>query len=125
MSRAARSPLGSLAIALLLAPSLAGCMSTQRIPFNDTAQLDRIVGVTTCSGAEIPFAVRGALITNDTLYSVSRQGQLTLPTDSIAWAWTRKFSVARTVGLVVGLLLVTAVESGRLGDTQLFPEDDH
>jgi hypothetical protein len=123
MFRTARSPLGTVALFPLLAPLIAGCLSAQRVPFNDITVAGRIIGVTTRSGSEIPFAVRGAVIKDDTLYSLSRQGQLKLPTDSIARVWTRKFSVARTVGLVVGLIAVAAVESGRLGDTHVFPDD--
>ena len=58
-------------------------MSTQHIPFNNTAKLDRITGVTTRSGREIPFFEPGASVTNDTLYAVDRRGQLILLTDSI------------------------------------------
>jgi hypothetical protein len=123
MFRTARRPLGTLALLLLFEPFIAGCMSTQRVPFNNTTVPGRITGVTTSSGLEIPFAVRGALITNDTLYSVSRQGQMTLPTDSIGRVWTRKFSVTRTMGFVIGLIVVAAVESGALGDTHVFPDD--
>jgi len=128
MFRTARSPLGTLALLLLLASSIAGCMSTQRIPFDNSARLDRITGVTTRSGREIPFFESGASITNDTLYAVDRHGQLILPTDSIARVWNRKFSAVRTVGLVAGLGLVAAsvvaaVGANALGNTQLFPSD--
>jgi hypothetical protein len=123
MFRTTRSPLGTLALLLLLAPSIAGCMSTQRIPFDNTARLDRITGVTTRSGREIPLFEPGASITNDTLYAVDRHGQLILPTDSIARVWNRKFSAVRTVGLVGGLALVGAAIAGfsAVGNIKFFP----
>lgn len=123
MFRTARSPLGTLALLIVLAPSIAGCMSTQHIPFNNTAKLDRITGVTTRSGREIPFFEPGASVTNDTLYAVDRRGQLILPTDSIARVWNRKFSAVRTVGLVGGLALVGAAIAGfsALGNMKFFP----
>ncbi len=104
MFRTARRPLSTLAVLLLLAPSIEGCVSTQHIPFNDNAAgLDRITGVTTRSGMNIPFAKPGAQITNDTLYAIGSSGRVVLPTDSIARVWNTKFSSGRTVGLVLGL----------------------
>lgn len=108
MFRTAR-PLGTLAVLLLLAPSIAGCVSTQHIPFNNNgAGLDRITGVTTRSGMDIPFAKPGAQITNDTLYAIGRSGKVILPTDSVARVWDSKFSSGRTVGLVLGLVAAAA-----------------
>ena len=104
MFRSAHSPLGTLVVLLFIAPLIAGCMSTQRVPFNNTVGLDRITGVTTRSGMDIPFAKPGAQITNDTLYAIGRSGQVVLPTDSIARVWNTKFSSGRTVGLVLGLV---------------------
>jgi hypothetical protein len=106
MFHTARRPLGTLALLLLLAPSLAGCMTTQRIPFGNTAGLDRVTGVTTRSGRDIRFFQPGATITNDTLYAVDRDGQLILPTDSIAQLWKPKLAVGRTVVLGVGLAVL-------------------
>lgn len=109
MFRTARCPLGTLAVLLLLAPTIAGCMSTQHVPFNNNAAgLDRITGVTTRSGMEIPFAKPGAQITNDTLYAIGRSGRVVLSTDSVARVWDSKFSSGRTVGLVLGLAAVAA-----------------
>ena len=108
MFHTARRPLGTLALILLLAPSLAACTTTQRIPFSSTARLDRLTGVTTRSGRGIRFYAPGATVTNDTLYAVDRAGQLILPTDSIAEVWRPKFAVGRTVALVGGAALVTA-----------------
>jgi hypothetical protein len=122
MFHTARRPLGTLALLLLLAPSLAGCSSTQRIPFNISAGLDRLTGVTTRSGRDIKFFVPGATVTNDTLYAVDRGGQLILPTDSIAQLWKPKFSVGRTLALVGGLGVVTAGVAGAIafGETNFF-----
>jgi len=114
MFHTARRPLGTLALLLLLAPSLAGCSSTQRIPFSSTARLDRLTGVTTRSGRDIRFSLPGATITNDTLYAVDRAGQLILPTDSIAQLWKPKLSVGRTLALVGGLGVVTAGVAGAI-----------
>lgn len=123
MFRTARRSIGRLELLLLLAPSIAGCMSTQRIPYSNIAGLNRVTGVTTLSGSEIPFAKRGASVANDTLYAVGRRGQLTLPSDSIAQVWTRKFSLVRTLEIVGGFLVAAAIERGALGNTQLFPDD--
>jgi hypothetical protein len=107
MFHTARRPLGTLALLLLLAPLVAGCTSTQRIPFSSTARLDRLTGVTTRSGRDIRFYLPGATITNDTLYAVDRGGQLILPTDSIAEVWKPKFAAGRTLALVGGVGVVT------------------
>ncbi|MDB4915262.1 MAG: hypothetical protein JWM95_2906, partial [Gemmatimonadetes bacterium] len=106
MFRTARSPLGALALLLLLAPSIAGCSSIQRTPFDNGVALDRVTGVTMRSGSNTPFAARGASISNDTLYALGSQGQLKLPADSVTQVWHRRFSPGRTVGLVAGLSLV-------------------
>ncbi len=99
----ARRPVAAIALCLVLAPSLAGCMTVQRVPFSPTDSLGQISGVTTRSGNEIPFAARGASITNDTLYGVGRQGQVIVPTDSVADVWKSKASPARTTALVLGV----------------------
>ena len=111
----ARRPVGTFALLLLLAPSIAGCMSTRQTPFNNNAVgLDRITGVTMRSGREIRFWQPGASITNDTLYAVGRQGQLILPTDSIARVWNRKVSPVRTTVLVAGLAVVGIAIAGAI-----------
>jgi hypothetical protein len=115
MIRTARRPIGALALLLLLAPSVTGCMTTQRAPFNDNAvKLDRVTGVTTRSGREIPFRLPGASIVNDTMYAVGSQGEISLPSDSVAQVWTRKTSPVRTVALVGGLALVAAAIIGAI-----------
>ena len=114
MFHTARRPLGTLALFLLLAPSLAGCNTTQRIPFSSTARLDRLTGVTTRSGRDIRFYLPGATVTNDTLYAVDRGGQLILPTDSIAELWKPKLSVGRTLALIGGLGVVTVGIAGAI-----------
>lgn len=114
MFHTARRPLGTLALLLLLAPSLAGCSSTQRIPFSSAVRLDRLTGVTTRSGRDIRFYVPGATVTNDTLYAVDRAGQLILPTDSIAQLWKPKLSVGRTLALTGGLAMLTVGIAGAI-----------
>ena len=114
MFHTARRPLGTLALILLLAPSLAACTTTQRIPFSSTARLDRLTGVTTRSGRDIRFYLPGATVTNDTLYAVDRGGQLILPTDSIAELWKPKLSVGRTLALIGGLGVVTVGIAGAI-----------
>jgi hypothetical protein len=107
MFRTARRPIGTLLLLLLLAPSITGCMTTRRGPFdNNGAGLKQISGVTTRSGREIRFRLPGASIVNDTMYAVGSKGEVSLPTDSIAQVWSRKTSPVRTAGLVVGLLAV-------------------
>lgn len=114
MFHVARRPLGTLALILVLAPSLAACSSTQRIPFSAAAQFDRLTGVTTRSGRDIRFYQPGATVTNDTLYAVDRGGQLILPTDSIAQLWKPKLSVGRTLALTGGLAMLTAGIAGSI-----------
>jgi hypothetical protein len=108
MFTTARRPIGALALLLLLAPAMAGCLSTQRIPFDDAVGLDGVIGVMTHSGREIPFAKRGALIRNDTVYAIGRSGQVTLPTDSIAQVIQQKASPRRSTLLMVGLVAAVA-----------------
>ena len=86
---------------------LAGCSSTQRVPFDNAAPLDRATGVTMRSGSKISFAERGASTVDDTLFALGPRGQVKVPTNDIAQVWTRKFAPGRTVGLVLGLAFVT------------------
>jgi hypothetical protein len=103
----ARRPFGSFALLLLLAPSIAGCVTTQRMPFpNEDVRLDRITGVTMRSGREIKFSQRGASISNDTMYALGREGQMLLSTDSISRVSVRKVSAGRSIGLAAGLAAV-------------------
>ena len=53
MFHTARRPLGTFALLLLLAPSLAACTTTQRIPYGSTAKLDHLTGLTTRSGRDV------------------------------------------------------------------------
>jgi hypothetical protein len=104
MFRTARHPLGTLVLLILLVPSITGCATTRLTPFDSNlAGMDHITGVTMHSGQKIRFAHPGASITNDTMYAVASQGQVLLPTDSIAQVWNRKFSPVRTAGLVGGV----------------------
>ena len=126
MFRSAHKPLATLVVLMFVAPLLTGCMSIQRVPFNNTVRVNRIAGVTTRSGSEIPFAKAGASITNDTLYAFGRQGQFTLSTDSIAQVWQRKFSAGRTAGLIGALAVATGavaamVGANAFGNANLFP----
>jgi hypothetical protein len=119
MFRTARRPASTLALLLLLAPSITGCMTTRHTPFNANAvKLDRTTGVTTRSGRDVRFRLPGASIVNDTLYAVGPTGEVSLPTDSIAQLWSSKTSPVRTVGLVTGLLVVgvAALGAASFGD---------
>jgi len=103
----ARRPFGNFALVLLLAPSIAGCMTTRKTAFlNENAGLDRITGVTMRSGREIKFFQPGASISSDTMYALGREGQMLLPTDSIAGVSVRKVSAGRTIGLVAAMAVV-------------------
>jgi hypothetical protein len=64
--RIASSHIGRLALILLLAPTIAGCSTTQRVPFNLGA-LKKATGVTTRSGSEIAFEGGGASFSADTI----------------------------------------------------------
>jgi hypothetical protein len=114
MFRIARSPLSTLALILLLTPSIAGCSSTQRVQFNSVAPLNHATGVTMLSGSNISFRESGASVSNDTLYALGLQGQLKVPADSIAQIRSRKFSPGRTVGLLAGLALAGTFIAGAI-----------
>jgi hypothetical protein len=103
MFRTWRRSVGTFAMLVTLAPSIAGCVSTQHIPFDSTVALDRAAGVSMRSGKEIAFSMPGASISNDTMYALGRTGKVIIPTDSIAAVSKKKFSAVRTVGLVVGV----------------------
>ena len=115
MFRTALRPVSTFAVLLLLAPSISGCMATQQTYFtNKTVGLDRVTGITTRSGKEIRFRLPGASIVNDTMYAVGANGEMILPTDSIAQVWNQHTSAARTVGLVAGLALVGIAIAGAI-----------
>jgi hypothetical protein len=102
----------SLAIALLLASSIVSCTSLHHRPFERGTDLEDVSGVTTRSGAEIPFAKSSATIKNDTLYALGEHGPLKMPTDSIARVSKRKVSVWRTAALTVGIGAAAIVALG-------------
>lgn len=101
-----------LALCLTLSPSLAGCVATRHIPFDERADMNGITGVTMRSGAHVPFSVPGGQVTNDTLYGIGRKGQLLLPVDSVASVLKPERSTGRTVGLAFVLLGVAVVAAG-------------
>jgi NADPH-dependent 2,4-dienoyl-CoA reductase/sulfur reductase-like enzyme len=111
MFRTARNPIGRLAVILLLAPTIAGCSTTQRVPFNPGA-LKNATGVTTRSGWQIAFEEGGASFSADTVYARGRAGQLKVPAESIAVVWNRKSAPVKTVGLVMGSALIGAMIAG-------------
>ena len=121
MFRTARRPVGTFALVLILVPSTTGCMTTRQAPFsNNAVGLNRITGVTTRSGREIGFRLPGASIVNDTMYAVGPQGEVILPSDSIARVWDRKTSAVRTVGFVVGLAVVGIAIAGAISFSENF-----
>ena len=101
---------------------LAGCSSTQRVPFDSAAPLDRATGVTMRSGSKISFAERGASAVDDTLFALGPRGQVKVPTHDIAQVWRRKFAPGRTVGLVLGFFFATVAVAAAtaLGDQSFF-----
>ena len=107
MSRFARTYPAAVVQLSLVALLLAGCSSTQHVPFNSAAPLDRATGVTMRSGSKIPFAERGASAVDDTLFALGPRGQVKVPTNDVAQVWRRKFAPGRTVGLVLGLAFAT------------------
>lgn len=127
MFNIARRPVAELALFLVLAPTFAGCRSVERVPFNSTSRMDQTVGITMRSGQKIAFDPKGASVRNDTLYGVSRKGQVMvpIPVDSIAEVWRSKISAGRTAGLVVGMaagLVVIAAIAGAVafGNSKLY-----
>ena len=57
-------------------------------------------------GTEIRFRLPGASIVNDTMYAIGSQGEVSLPTDSVARLWNPKISPVRTVGMITSVLVV-------------------
>lgn len=107
MFRTSRPPFGTFALLLVLAPSITGCTTTRRTTFSANAVgLDRATGITTRSGREIRFRLPGASIVNDTMHAAGPNGEMILPTDSIARVWVQHTSAVRTFGLVAGLAIV-------------------
>jgi hypothetical protein len=93
-----------MVVLLILALSSTGCLTTRQTSFSDKAvRLERVTGVTTRSGRDIRFRLPGASIVNDTMYAVGPNGEMILPTDSIAREWDRHTSPVRTVALVAGV----------------------
>ena len=70
-----------------------------------TSHREQTVGDTMRPGQKIAFDPKGASGRNDTLYGVSRKGQVMvpIPVDSISEVWRSKISAGRTAGLVVGM----------------------
>lgn len=122
MLRTPRRYIATLSITLLLAPSVAGCMTTQVRPFGRTERLNDMSGLTTTAGRKISFVHQGAVVSNDTLYAVGHDGQLIVPTDSIASVSHHKVATGRTVGFVVGLAALTTLVAGivAFGNSPLF-----
>ena len=127
MFHIARRPVAALTLFLVLAPTLAGCRSVERVPFNSTSPMDQTVGITMRSGQKIAFDPKGASVRNDTLYGVSRKGQVMVPVpvDSIAEVWRSKVSAGRTVGLVLGmaagLYVIAAIAGAKaFGSSKLY-----
>ena len=79
-------------VTLLLSLSSAGCYSTHHQRFDPNASLDSLTGITTRSGAEIPFSRPGATIAHDTLFAAGTVGPLKVPTDSVAQVTSHGFS---------------------------------
>jgi hypothetical protein len=88
-------------VTLLLSLSSAGCYSTHHQRFDPNASLDSLTGITTRSGAEIPFSRPGATIAHDTLFAAGTVGPLKVPTDSIAQVTRNGFSKGGSL-LVLG-----------------------
>ena len=122
MLRTTRRYIATLSLALLLAPTVAGCMTTQVRPFGSVERLDDMSGITTTAGRRISFKEQGAMVANDTLYAVGRDGQLIVPTDSIVNAFHHRVAKGRSAGLVVGLAALTALVAGAVafGNNPLF-----
>jgi hypothetical protein len=107
-------------LSLVISLSSAGCYRTIHQPLKTNSSLDDVTGVTTRSGYEIPFAVPGATIVNDTLFATGTVGAVKIPTDSIARVSRHGFS---QWGSLVVLAAAAAVAFGlvvfALGHTNL------
>jgi hypothetical protein len=64
-----------------------------------------LTGLTTKSGKVVVFEPKGAIISRDTLYANTKEGQIVVAVDSIKTLSTKQVSTSRTIGLV----LITAV----------------
>lgn len=94
----------AVAIALMMiALSNTGCYAPHYQRLEPGTSLDYASGITTRSGAEIRFAEDGATIRNDTLIARGIEGELKVPTDSVAQVRGRRFSPLRTGAAVAGI----------------------
>jgi hypothetical protein len=93
----------TVAIALMIALPNTGCYAPRYQRLEPGTSLDYASGITTRSGKEIRFSVDGATIRNDTLIARGREGEVKVPTDSVAQVRGRRFSPLRTGAVVAGI----------------------
>jgi hypothetical protein len=92
---------------MMIALPNTGCYAAHYQRLEPGSSLDYASGITTRSGKEIRFAVDGATIRNDTLIARGREGEVKVPTDSVAQVRGRKFAPWRTGALIVGAIAAT------------------
>ena len=107
MNSTFRSRRAGIVLTALVAVQLA-CTSVQHVPVTNTPEPTEITGITKKSGATIEFAPKGAIISRDTLYANSANGQVVVPLDSIQTLSLKEVSVKKTIGLILitGALVV-------------------
>ena len=106
MLRSFRNRPAGLVLLGLLAADLTACTTNTHVDLSTDPKPNAIAGLTTRSGDDFAFEPIGATISDGKLYGTTVNGQVVIPTDSIAKVWVKQPSTAKTVGLVVGLGVV-------------------
>jgi len=92
-------------LTLFLVQSTA-CTTTVHTPLAQAVKPEKITGVTLKSGRNVPFNPAGAEISGNALYANGPDGQIVIPTDSVADVWTKQFSATKTVGVCLAVVAV-------------------
>jgi hypothetical protein len=100
MHSAFRSTRAGIILTALLAVQL-GCTTVNHVPVTSAPAQTEITGITKKSGATIEFAPKGAIISRDTLYANTANGQVVVPLDSIQTLSLKEVSTKKTIGLIL------------------------
>lgn len=101
-----RNRASGLVLLALFVAHLGACTAINHVDLATNPKPAQIAGVTTLGGDDSAFEPIGATISGNKLYAVTVNGQVIIPTDSIAKVWVKQASTSRTVGLVVVLAAV-------------------
>lgn len=91
---------------VLIAVQLGACTTTQHVQLAANPSPTEISGVTLKTGRTIVFEPKGAVISRDTIYAQTAEGQVVIPSESVQDVWVKHFSTSRTIGLIAGTAVV-------------------